>query len=419
VLCGKKGEADEWLQYCKETGREQDVIRFGINEAARFNMIGYEASRKGEGAGQVANIVRFIMELRSVIFRQPEGGGGDSDYWRKQEERVISHAVTVIEMAGYEITPQAIHDVIMSAPIEPNYNANPTWKDSACVRAIQAAFPHAKTDVQKHDLNLASDFWLSEWPKKMADRTRGSILVGAIGALTAMNTGIARELFASRSNTNPREQIEGRKIVICDFPPDEFGDLAKYAGIGLKVHWQNEILRRTITNDSPVACIWADENSLWISERDATFLSRCRSFRGSMVNLCQSMEAYHEILPGDKGKASIEALMANYSHKLTFALGNYSTAEWMANLCGKELQQFQGGGVQYAEAEPFRILNKPQYSANFNEHYEWIVQPGQFLNGFRTGSPVNKFIVDALLVRSGSPFSNGLPIIKVQFDQRG
>ena len=419
VLCGKKGEAEDWLRYCEETGRSGDVIRFGIDEAAaRFNMIDYELKREGEGAGQVSSVVRFLMELRSVIFRQPEGTGGESMFWRKQEERELTHAVTVLKIAGREITPQAIHDVVMTAPNKPSDLLCPQWSEGACNQVLREAHYATKTPIEEHDFKLAQDYFTLEWPN-MAPETRASVLVGTIGTLTTMNTGLARELFASRTTITPKEMIEGRKIVLVNFPLDEHGDLCRLAAIGLKWHWQREVLRRRVTKDSPIAAVWGDESSMWVSDTDATYLSRCRSCKGCMVYICQSLDSYREVLPGEKARSAVEAMLSNFSHKLFFALGDHATAEWAANLCGRDLQQFGGGGVQYGEAQPFQLLGKPQYSSSFNTQFEYLIQPSEFLNDFRTGAAANKFMVDAILVRSGALFANGLPVTRVAFNQKG
>ena len=414
VLCAKVGEADDWVRYCKETGREQDIIRFGVDQPARFNQVGYEADRGAVDCTQ--QIVRFTSELRSVLLNESEGGGGDSGYWRKQDERGIGHAVTVLRVAGQSITPQSIHDVIMSAPVSAAELASDEWAEWPCNQALRAAHYAAKTPIQEHDFNLARDYLTREWVS-MSDRTRASILVGTIGTLTAMNTGLCRELFANYSNITPKEAIENRKIVIIDLPPDDYGDTGRIANVGWKYHWQREVLRRQISDDSPIAVIWGDEASMWVSPSDTAYLSRCRSYKGCMIYLCQSLDAFHAVMPGEKGKSSIEAMLANFSHRLIFALGDMTTATWAAELCGKVLQLFSGGGTQFGELKPFS-QDRPTYSSSINEQYAYLIQPGRFLNGFRTGGPGNGFIVDALLMRSGEAFSNGHPIIKVAFDQR-
>jgi hypothetical protein len=414
VMCAKQGEADEWLKYCEEMGREKDVVLFGVDQPARFNMVGYEADRGGVDCTQ--QIVRFISEMRSVILREPVAAGGDAQFWRKQDERGLTHAVTLLRTAGTAVTPMAIHDLIMTAPQTLAQRDDPNWATSPCYRALVKARGAPKTSIELHDFDLARDYFTREWPE-MGDRTRASILVGTIGTLTAMNTGLCRELFANYSNMTPKDAFENRKIVIIDLPPDEFGDTGRIGNVGWKYHWQREVLRRQITEDSPITCIWGDEASEIVAPSDTAYLSRCRSYRGCMVYITQSLDSFHEVMPGEKGKSAVEAMLTNFSHRLIFALGDITTATWAADLCGKELEVLGGGGTQYGEMRPF-LYSKPQYSSSFSEQWNYLIQPSRFLNGFRTGTARNNFLVDALLLRSGEPFSNGLPIIQVTFDQR-
>ena len=149
------------------------------------------------------------MNMQRSIFRRPEGTGNDSEFWQKQTERAITHAVNVLHFAGYEITSQGIQDVILEAPTTANYKSLAGWRSNACNKVLEAAKQGAGTKfVEAHDCKLARDYFLVEWPS-MAQQTRGSILVGIMATLTPMNTGIARQLFGTTSTTNPKEQIEG------------------------------------------------------------------------------------------------------------------------------------------------------------------------------------------------------------------
>ena len=52
-----------------------------------------------------------------------------------------------------------------------------------------------------------------------------------------------------------------------------------------------------------------------------------------------------------------------------------------------------------------------------NEHTEEIVQPREFMHGLRTGGPPD-FVADAIVIKSGEPFSWGGNYLKVAFSQR-
>lgn len=419
ILCSKRGEVKDWLKAAKRTGRKRDVILVRPDQPARFNMFGYEAGRSGEGARVALNVTRFIMELRSVVFRESEQEGGDSQQWKRQNEQLINYCVIILQLAGEEITPANLHELILSAPVTAAQMREESWQTGYCNQCIARAFHRKKSRIEQHDFKHASDYLTRLWPK-LADKTRSSIMAGTMATLSVCNTGIVRELFADRTNFTPAWAIESRKIVIVDMPPDEYGaSVGGVANIGLKFHWQMDVLRRQIHRRSPITCIWGDEASLWVTPSDTHYLSRCRSYLGCIVYICQGLNNYREALPGDKAAAAIEAMLSNFSNKLFFSLGDYDTAQWASDLCGKELRLFSGGGLQYEPYDPFSAFQSaPHFSSSFHEAYEQLIQPAEFMNGKRTGARINRYKVDATLVRSAMTFSNGMPFMNVTFDQR-
>ncbi len=187
-------------------------------------------------------MTRFIMELRSVVFRESEQQGGDSQQWKRQDEQLITYTIIILLMAGEEITPANLHEFILSAPETAAQMNDETWQRGYCNSCIERAFMRQKSGIEEHDFKHASDFFLRLWPK-MSDRTRSSIMAGTMATLAVCNTGIVREMFADRTNFTPRAAIEGRKIVIVDMSPDEFGVAGSVANIGIKFHWQRDVLR--------------------------------------------------------------------------------------------------------------------------------------------------------------------------------
>jgi hypothetical protein len=412
VLCPKKGEYRDWLAIAKACGREKDVALIDPSQPHRLNMIGYWT--RAEGGAE--NVVRFIMEMKSAIFREAQSAGGESTVWRKYDETAIRNCVIALMCAGEEVTAINLHRLLISAPTLLSEIATEAWQRGYCNEVIRKGFSAALSSTMRMDFEQAKDYLVCVWPS-MGDRTRGSVLMGVAGTLSAMNIGIAREMFAQTTTITPKEAIEGRKIVVINMSPDEYGDVGMLANIGWKYLWQKEILKRQVSDGSPIAGVWGDESSMWLSDFDSDFVSRCRSYRGFQIYISQSLASYQKALP-DKAEAVVESLLSNFSHKLMFAVGDYQTAEWAANLCGKELQILSGGSVQH---QPFNLFDEngnDSHSSSFHEQYEYLMRPEEFMSGFRTGSPVNDFKVDAVLLRAGKTFTNGLPLLRITFDQR-
>ena len=53
-----------------------------------------------------------------------------------------------------------------------------------------------------------------------------------------------------------------------------------------------------------------------------------------------------------------------------------------------------------------------------NERYEPIMQTNAFMNGLRTGGRANNCLCDAIVIRSGEPFSHGGNALRLAFSQR-
>jgi hypothetical protein len=417
ILCAKPGESSEWIELLKQTGRSDDLLHFHAGGSLRLNMLDHEAKRSGPGAGQAQNLTRFIMDMRTAVFREAESTGGDSQQWIKQDERGIRNAIVLLLHAKIPVTPVAIQRVLLTAPQTAAEIQTPAWKEGYCNEVLSRAYAEPKSAVERHDYDQAATYLLQEWCS-MGDRTRGSILTGIQSILGLMSSGLCHDLFFDRTNVSPEACLSEPKIVLIDVVPDEYGDLGLLANIGFKQIWQKAILRRRVETNTPPCIIWGDESSLWYSKSDVEFLSRCRQSRGAMVYLSQSLHAYKALLPGEKSDAMVNALLANFGHKLFFALGDYETAEWAADLCGKELQTFRGGSVQLGNPQPLELFgSETQSSGSFHEQYEYIVRPEAFMNNLRTGGMENQRRVDAILTRSGVPFSNGYNVLPVTFTQ--
>ncbi len=88
-----------------------------------------------------------------------------------------------------------------------------------------------------------------------------------------------------------------------------------------------------------------------------------------MIYLTQSLASYRDVLPGQQADASIKALLANFTTKFFFALGDYETAEWAANLVGHELKTTVGTSLAEAEYEFGKILppEQPRVTKNYSQ----------------------------------------------------
>jgi hypothetical protein len=178
------------------------------------------------------------------------------------------------------------------------------------------------------------------------------------------------------------------------------------------------VLRRHAIESSNPVCIWVDEAQMYVNSHDSHYLAQCRSHRGCMVYLTQSLHSYYSALKGETGRHQADGLLTNFHHKVFHALGDVQTAEWASGLIGKTLTTFCGGSMAPQDSVMDELCGRGRFTGSFSQHYEKILQDNMFLNGLRTGGKANGLLCDAIVVRSGEPFANGQNWLMTSFTQK-
>src|SRR5436309_1826449 len=145
----------------------------------------------------------------------------------------------------------------------------------------------------------------------MADRQRSGILTGVMGLLFVLNSGMTRELVSTTTNVTPDDTLNG-KFLLIDMPVSEYGDAGALVASGWKHLTQLRMLRREVNTEDGFHCIWVDEAPQMTTAFDSHYLAQCRSHRGCMVYLTQSLASYYAKLSGHKGKSQVDALLTNF-----------------------------------------------------------------------------------------------------------
>jgi len=413
ILAAKPGEDRVmWEKIFKAAGRSEDLLIFSPDSQLRFNFLDHEMAQ----GGHTRNITKCITVIGETLGSSDTDGRESSDFWDKEQQRMIYNAVEVVKLATDRVSAPALHRFITAAATSPQQFTSEEWLAGVHNQWLKAAWEKPKTAIDQHDFELAKEYWLNEFVF-MADKTRSSIMTGVMGILHTFNTGIVRELVSSSTNVTPDDLFAG-KWVLVDMAPSEWGDIGLFVAGGWKYLVQKAVLKRVAHEQSNVVAIHADEAQQVVNSFDAHYIAQCRSHRGCMVYLTQSLHAYYAALPGDAGRHQADSLLTNFHTKLLHALGDIETANWASSLIGKSLQTFTGGSMSPREGLYDDLMGPGQYTGNFSQHYESILQANAFMHGLRTGGAANGFACDCFVIRSGEPFANGENWLATSFDQR-
>jgi type IV secretory pathway TraG/TraD family ATPase VirD4 len=395
--------------YFCSSWKKKDLLIFGPRSPLRFNFLD-EVQRSG---GDTRDITRAIMVIGETL---QDGEGRQSEpFWKQQNERLIYNAVEIVRGALGRVTAPDLQRFITGAAQTPAALKTPEWEAGFHNQCLKAASANARTAIQKHDCTLGLGFWLNEYPA-MADKTRSSILAGVMGILHVFNTGIVRELVSTTTNVSPAEMDRG-KWMLVDMAISSHGAAGAFVFGGWKYLTQQHILKRHATEETPVCVIWADEAQKVVNSFDASYLAECRSHRGCMVYLTQSIHSFYSRIYAKGGEHETDALLTNFYHKIFHAVGDDKTAAYASSLIGRRLTTHIGGSMSPATDVFEDLFGQSRFTSSFSQQVENVLENREFMQNLRTGGEINGNVVDGIVVRSGEPFSNGEAFLKVAFNQ--
>jgi hypothetical protein len=410
LLAAKPEDADDIKAVFRKARRLDDLIIFDAQGAYRTNFFSCLKTPR--------DIVTFITTMGEVLQRgEGKGGGDNAQFWQQQQERMLYNAVAALQTAGEPITSANLHAFIMSAATSPEQLQNPGFFQGYHSKILERADKAKKTPIEEHDHKLCFDYWIKEYPG-MDSKLRSNILAGVQGTLHVLNTGIVREMVSSdHPNCSPQDVVNG-KWWLVNFSPANWGDAGRVISAGSKQVVEQAILDRTATEQSPFCVIWADESHSVVTNNDSYFIAQCRSHKGCLVYLTQSVSSFYAAMKGEAGKHQADALLANYAHTIVHASDSV-TAKWAVAKLGRQKEILFSGGNHPGHNNTVwdQVFGQGHASSNYSEHYEQVLQDQEFMVG-RTGGPANGFKCDAVVIKSGEPFSSGNSYLRTTFSQR-
>jgi hypothetical protein len=439
VLCAKKTEKDDWIEYAKKYGRYDDVVVFSSDSEYQFNPLFFEQYRDGKGSGETMNMTNLVMILYELGRNFTSGGssGKDERFWDNSLKRAISRIVDLIKLnPAIPMTFQNMQKILTSAPTleqakvyndlietlestdsgatDKNIAINELTqmqKKSLCIDLLVKADVRDDLDKkQKIAYNLTKDYFWNVFAN-LADRTKSIVVESFLGLVEPFLQGMLQERFsgAVSPEIEPEVCYEENKIIILDFPIKEHLVSGIFAQGIYKFLWMQEMERRVIKDGSKPCFLYIDESQFFLNpEHDQLFQTTARSSLVCSVYLTQNLNNYLFAMGGDShGDSRAEGLLGNLNTKIFHANGDVKTNEWASRIIGST----------YQTKESLQKRGLTPSSANLSEQLLPQILPMEFTTLQRGGQKKNGYKSEAIVFRVGDPWSNGLNHIKTLFSQ--
>ncbi|GAB3983422.1 hypothetical protein GCM10028806_56680 [Spirosoma terrae] len=400
VLCGKPDEAETWIEYAKQSGRQKDIIHFREGSEYYFNPLEYERSRTDEGGGLTSNLSTLFLNLYKLGQRINGGEPKEGErFWEASLKRCLNRVIDLIKMSGQELSVRNMVEIVASMPDADEMvvisgldeeGVKKHGEDNYCLRCLHAAYEQLDEEDTKliRDYYLVDSYFMEEMPK-LYPETRTTIQEMFRGLAEPFLSGLLADHFAQGLNISPEATHEG-KIIILDFPVKKYLEAGIYAQGIFKLIWQQATERRRVNTRSTPVFLWVDESQYFINEYDMMFQTTARSSLACTVFLTQNISNYYAVLGGNDPKAKVDSLLGNLSTKIFHANNDYVTNEWAAKTIGQS----------YKNISSMNNIGGQQTSAGLSQQFNWQVEPRIFTQ-LKSGGRDNNYIVEAVVTITG------------------
>lgn len=433
VLTVKPDEKDLWQEYCKLTGREQDLLILEPDGKYQFNFLQYVSNQSGKSFTE--NIVEV---LKTVIRAGEEQSNGKSDdpFWENALDMLIFNVVDLCKLAYDDVTVQDLYDIVQTIPKSKDELERRTKAPLNEMKAFEKAFELAKYHVnnqidgwmsslslEAQDKLVERDFlnaipdarllwfldqFFNETFINLNDRTRSIIDFTFSGFLFRLLREPVYSMFCRYdSNITPEDCLNG-KIILINLPVKIYQKVGRDCQILYKYVFQKCMEMRSIAeNDRPVF-LWADEAQNFLHEHDASYQATARSSRISTVYISQNLPNYYASMGGQKAEYRVKSFLGTLGTKIFHSNADIETNKYASELIGET----------YFEDETASMTISKEFSHTKGKsiRLERMVRPEEFIQ-LKTGGLLNEYRVEGYLHRQGDSIYKGRNHIKMTFNQ--
>ena len=436
VLTVKPDEKIAWQEYCRLTGREDDLLIIEPGGEHSFNFLHYESQQATGEKGLTENIVEV---LKTVIRAGNEKDTGKSDdaFWETALDMLIFNVIDLCQLAYGHVSIQAMYDIVQTIPKGDEALKGPKGQTKAYFKAFEAARQRVNVQIESWSKGLSaeqqerfSDDAIFEYELLeaipdarllkfidqffvdnfiiLSDKTRSIIDFSFSGFLFRLLREPVYSLFCRYPSTlTPEDSLDG-KIILINLPVKLYQKVGRDCQVLFKYIWQRAMEKRNLSeNDWPVF-LWADEAQNFLHEHDADYQATARSSRIATVYISQNLPNYYASMGGQKSEYRVKSFLGTLATKIFHANADMETNRYASELIGDS----------YFEEESESVTVSKDFSQTRGKslRLERLVRPEEFVR-LKTGGPVNNYWVEGYLHRQGDPVMKGLNHVKMSFKQ--
>lgn len=442
VLTAKPDEKDEWIKYCKEANREDDLIIVEPRGKHAFNFLAYE-SENLKGQFYTENILQV---LKTVIRAGEEKKSGKSDdaFWETALDMLITSTLDLCMLAYKKVTVEDLYYIVRAVSV---HGTDPITKyedevvDSAYTKAIKIADKNVRLIIDEKKIELSNSIPFDELIRMteeefnellkpltnelrafinlqeffvetysvLSEKTKTIIEFYFTGFLFNLLREPVFSVFCSKESTfTPDDCLKG-KIIIIDFPVKQYHKVGRDIQIMFKYVWQRAMEKRDVSENGRPVFLWADEAQNFLHEYDAEYQATARSSRIATVYISQNLPNYFANMGGGKFEYKVKSFLGTLATKIFHANADTETNEYASTLIGSTFREDWSKSTNTTNGK-ISITESVSYKLDRE------VRPEEFQT-LLTGSKHNNHQVTAYVHIQGMRLINDMSYTRMKFNQ--
>lgn len=433
VLTVKPDEKNLWQEYCRLTGREQDLIIVEPQGRHRFNFLDYETSQSKADLSFTENIVQV---LKTVIRanEEKESSRADDPFWETALDMLLFNVIDLCNLAYGRVNVQEVYNIVQTLP-KPQQKSDPQNK-TAFEIALEVAKDNVLAKIKEWEdqqdadflLSLTDDFlfnaaarealpaartmefvdiFFTETFKQLNEKTRSIVEFSFTGFLFRLLREPVYSLFCQHQQTFTPEVCADGKIIILNLPVKVYHKIGRDCQIMFKYIWQRAMEKRDLSQSDRPVFLWADEAQNFLHEHDPDYQATARSSRIATVYISQNLPNYHANMGGSKSDFKVKSFLGTLATKIFHANADIETNRYASELIGegykKDVSTTSTASGQFSTSKTMSLK------------LDRIIKPEQFAF-LKTGGEKNDHVVEGYMHLQGDLLEDRSHI-KVYFKQ--
>jgi type IV secretory pathway TraG/TraD family ATPase VirD4 len=437
VFTTKPSDKDDFLELCRLTGREKDVICFEPSSPYSFNFIEWES--KNSGVGLTENIINLLKEIIKIS-DDKESGKSEDSFWSDSLDNLIANVLHLCKLAHDKITIPLVYEIVLSIPTnKEDLKKTPDKEsESAFHKAFRLARANVREKVEKWEkslpkkkrtllsgdrklywdevinnvqdarqLRMSDTYFANTW-MNLAEKTRSIIYMQFSNFLGKFLQEPFYSMFCKHeSNFTPNDCLDG-KLIILNLPVKIHGKVGRDLQLAFKLIAQKSWEKRDVEQNGRPVFMLMDEFQNFLVETDFNFYCTCRSSRIANICITQNISNLYASMGGQKARDKVNSILGVYSNYFFHANTHTETNNYASELIGEAYYEEKTTGVTVGQD----VANTTGKSHKLQK----MVLPQDFQR-LKNGGKLNDYKVEAYFFRQGEPFFNGHNFLKVTFDQ--